>query len=160
MDVASSISDIVDPFNYKRTRALSAWDMTHNFVGTFRYELPLEKLTKRARFLTRGWAVSGIARASTGFPVTLAEHGDNSLEGSIPNGVNNHSLDLPDYTGSQSQFESRSAQRSVVSSIRRHSSTMPSGRPVPRRDGLSTGRALSTSTLLCSGPSIWLSAKR
>ena len=26
-------------------------------------------------------------------------HGDNSLEGSIPNGVNNHSLDLPDYTG-------------------------------------------------------------
>ena len=30
--------------------------------------------------------------------MTLAEHGDNSLEGSIPNGVNNHSLDLPDYT--------------------------------------------------------------
>jgi hypothetical protein len=99
MDVASSISDIVDPFNYKRTHALSAWDMTHNFVGTFRYELPFEKLTKRAGFLTHGWAISGIARASTGFPVTLAEHGDNSLQGSIPNGVNNHSLDLPDYTG-------------------------------------------------------------
>ena len=25
--------------------------------------------------------------------------GDNSLKGSIPNGVNNHSLDLPDYNG-------------------------------------------------------------
>ena len=99
MDVASSISDIVDPFDYKRTRALSAWDMTHNFVGTFRYELPFETLTRRARLLTQGWAISGIGRASTGFPVTLAEHGDNSLEGSIPNGVNNHSLDRPDYTG-------------------------------------------------------------
>jgi hypothetical protein len=44
-----------------------------------------------------GWTISGITRASTGFPVTLAEHGDNSLQGSLPNGVNNHSLDLPDY---------------------------------------------------------------
>ena len=98
LDEASSISDIVDPFNYKRTRALSAWDMTHNFVATYRYQLPFDLLTKRARWLARGWTLSGITRASTGFPITLAEHGDNSLEGSLPNGVNNHSLDLPDYT--------------------------------------------------------------
>src|SRR5207248_3576313 len=71
--------------------------MTHNFVATFRYQLPVDRLKGRARFLTRDWTISGIARASTGFPVTLAEHGDNSLEGSLPNGVNNHSLDLPDY---------------------------------------------------------------
>jgi hypothetical protein len=99
LDQASSISDIVDPFDYKRTRALSAWDLTHNFVGTFRYELPFEKLSSHARMLTKGWAISGITRLSSGFPVTLAVHGDNSLEGSIPNGVNNHSIDLPDYTG-------------------------------------------------------------
>ena len=98
LDEASSISDIVDPFNYKRTRALSAWDLTHNLVATYRYQLPLDHLSHRAKALTRGWVLSGITRASTGFPVTLAEHGDNSLEGSIPNGVNNHSLDLPDYT--------------------------------------------------------------
>jgi hypothetical protein len=97
MDVASSISDVVDPFNYKRTRALSAWDLTHNFVATYRYRIP--GLAGRARWLTDGWSISGITRASTGFPVTLAEHGDNSLQGSLPNGVNNHSLDLPDYVG-------------------------------------------------------------
>src|SRR5260370_5933745 len=96
IDVASSISDVVDPFNYKRTRALSAWDLTHNFVATYRYQLPF--LAGRGRWLTEGWTISGITRASTGFPVTLAEHGDNSLQGSLPNGVNNHSLDLPDYT--------------------------------------------------------------
>ena len=99
LDEASSISDIVDPSNYKRMRALSAWDLTHNLVATYRYQLPLDHLSNRAKALTRGWVISGIARASTGFPVTLAVHGDNSLQGSIPNGVNNHSLDLPDYLG-------------------------------------------------------------
>ncbi|MBZ5603046.1 MAG: carboxypeptidase-like regulatory domain-containing protein [Acidobacteriia bacterium] len=96
LDEASSISDVVDPFNYRRTRALSAFDLTHNFVATYRYQLPFDKIG--SRWLTAGWTITGITRASTGFPVTLAEHGDNSLQGSIPNGVNNHSLDLPDYT--------------------------------------------------------------
>jgi hypothetical protein len=98
IDQASSISDVVDPFNYRRMRALSAWDLRHNFVATFRYQFPFYSVARRARALTDGWAISGIVRASTGFPLTLAEHGDNSLQGSIPNGVNNHSLDLPDYT--------------------------------------------------------------
>ncbi len=98
IDQASSISDVVDPFNYARTRALSAFDLRHNFVATYRYQLPFGRLSNRWRFLTEGWAISGITRISSGFPVTLAAHGDNSLQGSIPNGVNNHSLDLPDYT--------------------------------------------------------------
>jgi hypothetical protein len=54
IDVASSISDIVDPFNYKRTRALSAWDLTHDFVATYRYQLPFDRITGRARWLTQG----------------------------------------------------------------------------------------------------------
>jgi hypothetical protein len=98
LDVSSSISDVVDPFNFKRTRALSAWDLTHDFVATYRYQLPFGRLTGHARRLLQGWDISGITRLSTGFPITLAEHGDNSLQGSLPNGVNNHSLDLPDYT--------------------------------------------------------------
>ena len=38
----------------------------------------------------------GITRASTGFAVTISSDGDDSLMGSVPNGVNNH-LDLPGY---------------------------------------------------------------
>ena len=98
IDQASSISDIVNPFNYSATRALSAWDLKHNFVATYEYQLPLDRLSKRAKFLSRGWALSGITRISTGFPVTLSTEGDNSLQGSQPNGVNLKSLDLPDYT--------------------------------------------------------------
>lgn len=100
IDQASSISDPVNPYNFRATRALSAFDLTHNLVATYQYRLPLEHLFQnRSKVLTEGWAVSGITRASTGFPVTLSSDGDRSLMGSIPNGVNNKSLDLPDFTG-------------------------------------------------------------
>jgi hypothetical protein len=99
IDQASSISDPVNPFNFRATRALSAFDLTHNFVASYQYQLPFERLFGHAKGVARGWEFSGIMRASTGFPVTLRADGDNSLMGSIPNGVNNRSLDLPDYNG-------------------------------------------------------------
>jgi hypothetical protein len=99
IDQSSSISDPLNPFNLSATRALSGFDLTHNFVASYMYQLPLDRLSSRLHFLTQGWAISGIARVTSGFPVTLREDGDNSLMGSIPNGVNNHSLDLPDYNG-------------------------------------------------------------
>lgn len=98
IDQASSISDVVDPFNHRRTRALSAWDLKHNFVATYQYQLPLETISERGRWLTQGWAISGITRISSGFPVTISSDADNSLQGSTPNGVNLKSLDLPDFT--------------------------------------------------------------
>ena len=99
IDQASSISDPINPYNFSATRALSAFDLRHNFVASYEYQLPFEKLTTKAKLLTQGWALSGITRASSGFPITLSASGDNSLLGSIPNGVNNRSLDLPDYNG-------------------------------------------------------------
>ncbi|MBZ5633411.1 MAG: carboxypeptidase regulatory-like domain-containing protein [Acidobacteriia bacterium] len=98
IDQASSISDVVDPFNYKRTRALSAWDLTHNLVATYSYQFPFERFSSHMKPLTRGWQISGITRISSGFPVTISSDVDTSLQGSSPNGVNNHLIDLPDYT--------------------------------------------------------------
>ncbi len=98
IDQASSISDPGNPYNLSATRALSAFDLTHNFVASYQYKLPFERLG-HVKGLTNGWELSGITRASTGFPVTLRADGDLSLMGSIPNGVNNRSLDLPDYDG-------------------------------------------------------------
>lgn len=99
IDQSSALADPINPFNFRLTRALSAWDLTHNLVVTYQYQLPLERLFGRAKGWAEGWALSGISRFSSGFPVTLHADGDNSLMGSIPNGVNNHSLDLPDYIG-------------------------------------------------------------
>ena len=87
IDQASSLADPIDPFNFHLSRALSAWDVRHSLVATYDLRLPI-----------RGWSLSGITRATTGFPVTISSDGDRSLQGSLPNGVNNRSLDRPDYT--------------------------------------------------------------
>ncbi len=99
LDGSSSISDPVNPFNYRLMRGLSAWDLRHNFVATYQYHLPLDLISRRAKLLTQGWTISGITRISSGFPVDISSDADNSLMGSLPNGVNNHSIDLPDYSG-------------------------------------------------------------
>jgi hypothetical protein len=65
-------------------------------IASYEYQLPLERVFRQSNGFTRGWALSGITRVSSGFPVTLSSDGDNSLMGSVPNGVNNKSLDLPD----------------------------------------------------------------
>jgi hypothetical protein len=96
IDQASSLADVVNPFNFKQTRGLSAFDLKHNLVATYEYTLPVERLTGRSNRWTQGWVISGITRASTGFPVTLSSADDNSLQGSNPNGVNNRYIDLPD----------------------------------------------------------------
>ncbi len=99
IDQASSISDAVDPFNFNFTRGLSSWNLKHNFVATYDYRLPLQRLSNRFRRALEGWEISGVTRAASGFPVTLSTNGDNSLQGSSPNGVNNRYVDLPDSTG-------------------------------------------------------------
>jgi len=99
IDQGSSLADVAaNPFDLASARALSAFDLKHNLVATYDYDLPLEWLFRHDNKLTRGWSISGITRASTGFPVNLSTNGDNSLLGSIPNGVNTHSADLPDFT--------------------------------------------------------------
>jgi hypothetical protein len=80
------------------SRALSAFDLTHNFVATYRYTLPLGRLLKGRQRLTGGWDVSGLTRFSTGFPVTLLNNNDTSLLGTQPNGINNNGVDEPEYT--------------------------------------------------------------
>jgi hypothetical protein len=96
IDQASSLADVVNPFNFAQTRALSAFDLKHNLVVTYEYTLPLERFLHRSTAWTQGWIISGITRASSGLPVTLSVSGDNSLQGSNPNGVNGRYFDLPD----------------------------------------------------------------
>ncbi len=44
MDNASGLGDQVYPFNYKLTKALSAFDLTNNFVVSYSYTMPFDKL--------------------------------------------------------------------------------------------------------------------
>jgi len=98
LDDSSSLAESVYPFNARLTRALSAFDMRHNFVASYRYLLPTERLFRRSNRWTEGWSLTGITHFSTGLPVTLFNNNDTSLLGSIPNGINNNGVDAPDYT--------------------------------------------------------------
>ena len=97
IDQGSSLAEAVNPVDPGLSRAVSAFDMRHNFVASYRYEVPLGRLFFRRNRLTEGWAISGVTRFSTGFPVTLFNNQDTSLLGTIPNGINNDGVDTPDY---------------------------------------------------------------
>ncbi|MGO9936579.1 MAG: carboxypeptidase regulatory-like domain-containing protein [Terracidiphilus sp.] len=95
LDISSSIADMLVPGDPHRTYELSAFDIEHNFVASYNYNLPVEFLLHRSNRLTQGWIISGIAHFSTGLPVTMQNSSDHSLIGARPNGVNPFSVDLP-----------------------------------------------------------------
>jgi hypothetical protein len=99
LDESSSLAEPVNPVNPELSRALSAFDMRHNFVASYRYRPPLDRVFRRLNRWTEGWSVSGLTRFTTGLPVTLYNNQDTSLLGSIPNGINNNGVDTPDYAG-------------------------------------------------------------
>jgi Carboxypeptidase regulatory-like domain len=96
LDQSSNLGEEVNPLNPSLSRALSAFDITQNFVVSYNYQLPLKRLFHAANRFTQGWELSGITRFSTGLPVTLINYGDNSLLGAEPNGINNYGIDEPD----------------------------------------------------------------
>jgi len=98
LDESSNIGEEVNPFNPELSYALSAFDVKQNFVVSYDYRLPFDQLLHGNR-ATRGWSLSGITRFASGFPVTMINNGDNSLIGTNPNGVNNSSIDEPNWDG-------------------------------------------------------------
>jgi hypothetical protein len=99
LDDASAFGDLINPFNYKLSKALSLFDMTHNFVISYSYELPFDRLTRsRSGVLYKalsGWEFAGITRLSTGTPVSLMESDDQSLCGCFALGPS--AIDFPNY---------------------------------------------------------------
>jgi len=96
LDRSSNLGEEVNPLNPALSRALSAFDIRQNFVVSYSYHLPFERLLQATNRWTQGWEFSGITRCSTGLPVTLVNYGDNSLLGAEPNGINNYGVDEPD----------------------------------------------------------------
>jgi len=71
--------------------------MKHNFVLSYRYELPFGKMFGANRW-SNGWVLTGVTRFTTGLPVTLIENDDNSLLGTNFTGPNENGVDLPNFT--------------------------------------------------------------
>jgi len=43
-DWSSNLQEQVNPYNYRQEYGVSAFDIKHNFVASYDYELPFEKL--------------------------------------------------------------------------------------------------------------------
>jgi outer membrane receptor protein involved in Fe transport len=98
IDVASNLGEQVNPFDIHLSEAPSAFDIRHNFVISYNYDLPMVRLLGAQNAVTDGWTIAGTMRFSSGFPVTLYNETDSSLLGTFGNGVNNHLVDTPRYT--------------------------------------------------------------
>jgi hypothetical protein len=94
---ASGGVEIINPINPKLGKSLSAFDVTHNFVASFVYELPFDKFLPPNR-ATRGWRISGITRFATGLPVFTTEQDDRSLLGTGGTGPTGAGIDEPNFT--------------------------------------------------------------
>jgi len=101
LDNASGFTDQINPYNHRISRSLSTFDMTHNFVLSYVYDLPFERLSKSssgALFkVLDGWSISGITRFTTGLGVTLSAGGDKSLCGCS-------GVDRPNYNGQPIEY--------------------------------------------------------
>lgn len=105
LDQSSSLAEAVNPLDQNLSRGVSAFDMRHNFVASYKYALPVNDLFRRQNRWTEGWAVSGLTRFTTGFPVTLYNNNDTSLLGTIPNGINNNGVDTPNFTSGHLEID-------------------------------------------------------
>ena len=98
IDNSSGFFDPINPFNPSLSRALSTFDIAHNFVVSYSYDLPFARSAHGIQGkLFSGWTISGITRFNTGFPVTLTEDNDKSLCGCS-------GADVPNYDGQPIHF--------------------------------------------------------
>jgi hypothetical protein len=109
LDIASGYGEQFNPVNPNLSRGLSAWDQTHDFVTSYTYVLPIDRLGGPKR-LTNGWSISGVTTFSTGLPVTMVETDDHSLLGTAFGGPITLAVDTPDQVGPLQKFNPRTVQ--------------------------------------------------
>ena len=83
IDQASSFEDILNPFDFSRTRGLSLFDARHRFVVSYYWELPIPKFSGFTGKVANGWAISGITQFQSGFPIRIQSQDDNDLTASF-----------------------------------------------------------------------------
>jgi hypothetical protein len=97
MDNASGLQDSTNPFNPALSEALCNFDVNQNFVFSYNWLMPFDRLVSSgwAKKVVGGWSLSGITNFATGLPITLTENDDNALigAGAVP-------VDVPNYSGS------------------------------------------------------------
>ena len=79
IDNASSFENILNPLNYRLSRALSLFDARQRFVFSYYYQLPHFDISGPAGKLVNGWGTSGILTFQDGFPIRITSSDDLEL---------------------------------------------------------------------------------
>jgi hypothetical protein len=87
-----------DPRDPGRAYGNSGFDMRHNLVMSYNWELPFNRWLGSNR-VTTGWHITGISRFNTGVPISLKSGGDTALT--------NLGLDYPTQIGPIHKFNPR-----------------------------------------------------
>jgi hypothetical protein len=94
MDNGSFFNDYMNFSNHALSRSLSSFDSTHNFIGSYTYAIPFDRVfSSLPKHLAKGWQIAGITRMSTGLPISLIGQRDQSLSGT------DASIDTPNFSG-------------------------------------------------------------
>jgi hypothetical protein len=106
LDDSSGFGAVTNPYDQKASKSLSAYDMTHNIVLSYSYDLPFQKFAHTsggaAGRLLSGWQLAGITRFTTGLAEYIMDSGDYSLCGCYDATYNG--VDLPNYNAQPLQF--------------------------------------------------------
>jgi hypothetical protein len=76
-------------FHVERAKAEPCWAL-HTLSPVIRWRSPMGNVLQHFNRPTDNWSISGTTHFVTGFPVTLYDNSDNSLPGTLGNGVNNY----------------------------------------------------------------------
>ncbi|MGA8153808.1 MAG: carboxypeptidase regulatory-like domain-containing protein [Terriglobales bacterium] len=107
IDDSSAFGELINFENAKLSRGLSSTDVHQNFVVSYIWELPFNRLFHGLPRLTKGWQVQGITRFAGGFPVQMGESNPVSPGPLCPSGlcvgdaslVGSPSTDMPNLVG-------------------------------------------------------------
>ena len=83
LDWASSFEETVNPFDYKKSRALSLFNSAQRFVINYYWDLPVQRFSGFREKLLDDWSMSGIIQFQSGFPIRIQTQDDNELISSL-----------------------------------------------------------------------------
>ena len=100
IDDSSAFGELINFSNARLSRGLSSTDVHQNFVISYVWEMPINRLFHSMPRLTKGWQLQGITRFASGFPVQMGE--GNPIESGSPLCPSNECVGDASLTGSPS----------------------------------------------------------
>lgn len=73
IDDSSAFGELINFQNAKLSRGLSSTDVHQNFVVSYIWQMPFDRMFHGMPRLTKGWQLQGITRFATGFPVQMGQ---------------------------------------------------------------------------------------